>query len=112
MRVGYVVVAASAACIANSAIVSAAPEDVNNSPKRNLRTQSVLEWPKELEEFVHHHHHIREVFTRWCLEDHEPNDGLKETRGERNPTMEAAYIKVMKAKGLHSRKLAIAECNV
>ncbi|KAG7393283.1 hypothetical protein PHYPSEUDO_011288 [Phytophthora pseudosyringae] len=117
MRVCYILLAATAAFLANSVVISANPVQTgkvkgDNSRKRHLRSQNILSWPEELEEFVEHHHHIREIFTRWCLEDHEPTDRLEDTREKRDPTMSAAYKKYMAAKGLHDRKLTVVECNV
>ncbi|POM73671.1 Secreted RxLR effector peptide protein [Phytophthora palmivora] len=135
MRVCYFLLATTAAFLANNAIVSAKPDDTKlsnaaNSPKRYLRSQILFtEWPEKLEEFVEHHHHVREVFTRWCLEDHEDSKNKLEdtreereedtreereedTREKRDPTLEAIYNKYMSKKGEHGRKLAIIECNV
>ncbi|ETN21244.1 hypothetical protein PPTG_01492 [Phytophthora nicotianae INRA-310] len=107
MRVLYVFLAATAALLVNSAVESATPAETKTSKlvsggnegnlqKRNLRRQiGFLEWPEELEEFVHHHHHIREVFTRWCLEDHEPKEAMEDLREERDPAAEMAYKKYM-----------------
>ncbi|ETP43359.1 hypothetical protein F442_09892 [Phytophthora nicotianae P10297] len=76
---------------------------------RRLRSQSLLEWPEELEKFVKHHHYIREVFARWWLEDHEPKEAKEDIREERNPV--AVYKKYMTSRRSHSRKWTVAEYN-
>ncbi|EEY60940.1 secreted RxLR effector peptide protein, putative [Phytophthora infestans T30-4] len=120
MRVCHVFAVATAAFLASDAVISANPSKDRDSElvtggttgKRNLRAQlGFLEWPEELEEFVHLHHHIREMFTRWCLEDNEPKEAMENTREGRNPAAHAAYKRFMAMRS-QSRKLAAVECNI
>ncbi|KAG2780948.1 hypothetical protein PC129_g3692 [Phytophthora cactorum] len=120
MRVCYVFLAATVAILADGAVVLANPVETEdsklvsggNSQRRHLRGQmGFLEWPEELEEFIHHHHHVREMLTRWCLEDNEPKEEMEDTREKRNPALEAIYDEVMKNRS-HGRKLTVVECNI
>lgn len=127
MRVCYVLLAATAAFLANSAVVSANPgqsEDSklisgDNAHKRLLRGEAIKKLlehlPESLEEYVEHHHHIREILTRWCLEDHEPEEAMKEKKAgpsKRSLKTQALYKEFMAAKGLTGRKLTVVECNL
>ncbi|EGZ17299.1 hypothetical protein PHYSODRAFT_331291 [Phytophthora sojae] len=72
--------------------------------------------PEELEELVETHHHIREIFTRWCLEKKEPKEAEEEAKSEK----EAKYAKLYKlymnnaAGDKDRRKLEVKglECNL
>ncbi|KAE8981242.1 hypothetical protein PR003_g29600 [Phytophthora rubi] len=103
--------------VALLAAVSANPvqAEISNTidgETRNLRSQNLLEWPESLEEYVENHHHIREIFARWCLEDKEPEDIMKaaETEGDKKAAL--LYKKYVAMHSEHGRKLSVPECNV
>ncbi|GMF14371.1 unnamed protein product [Phytophthora lilii] len=112
---------ASCTAVSTNAAHAEAPkdDDVVDFKTRRLRSQHLidLEFPTELEEWVHHHHHIREMFTVWCLEGKEPEDALKEAKGDKRAQKVALIYK--KYRELHSgtgtgagRRLFIAECSL
>lgn len=68
---------------------------------------------EELAEVVETHHHIREVFTKWCLEHETPESIGKD--GSKNEKTVELYRKYLDAHAKHDeegKKLTHIECNV
>ncbi|GMF33147.1 unnamed protein product [Phytophthora fragariaefolia] len=117
MRVCHFVIVASTALLAAVSANAAEAEAVTqldvDGERRNLRTESLLEWPERLEEYVENHHHIREIFTRWCLEEKEPKEAMEEAEnGNGDKKTAALYHKYREFHSEHGRKLYIPECNL
>ncbi|POM73670.1 Secreted RxLR effector peptide protein [Phytophthora palmivora] len=91
--------------------------DVDTDSNHEER-EGLFSLPEELEELVETHHHIREVFTKWCLEKESPEEEAEESHAKPG-TKEAEKAELYKKfaayeaeKGETGRKHKMLECNV
>ncbi|KAL3668739.1 hypothetical protein V7S43_006034 [Phytophthora oleae] len=132
MRVLCVLLAIAATAIPAN---NAAPVDTNVKPRtitaggRNLLRSSdegtgsiheerdglfsLEEEIEELAELVETHHHIREVFTKWCLE-HETPESIEKDGSKDKKTVEQykKYLDDHAKKDKTGKKLTDVKCNV
>ncbi|EGZ17298.1 hypothetical protein PHYSODRAFT_331290 [Phytophthora sojae] len=114
MRVCHFTLVATAIILA-AASANSAQDEISTAfdgEKRNLRSQNLLEWPERLEEYVEHHNHIREIFTRWCLEDKKPEEVMKAAETENEKKAAALFKRYKLLRSQHGRRLFVLECNV
>ncbi|KAK1945744.1 hypothetical protein P3T76_002792 [Phytophthora citrophthora] len=68
---------------------------------------------EELAELVETHHHIREVFTKWCLEHETPESIEKDgSKDEKTVELYKKYMNAHAKKDKEGKKLYNIECNV
>lgn len=86
-------------------------EDSSNEERDGL-----LEIPKHLEEMIEKPHHIREIFTEWCLEGKIPEKAAKEanpgTEDAKTAELYKIFISYHSGNGVTGRKPNVIECNV
>ncbi|KAE9029796.1 hypothetical protein PF005_g1487 [Phytophthora fragariae] len=141
MRDLYVILATAVILLTTGDVVSASTsadwikpkklssDDVNGSGQRFLRSYGMADadagsihedrdglfsLPEELEELVESHHHVREIFTRWCLEDKDPKEAEKEAKSGKEAQVAKLYKLYMTnaAADDDRRKLTGLECNL
>ncbi|GMF33145.1 unnamed protein product [Phytophthora fragariaefolia] len=73
----------------------------------------LFELPEELEELVETHHHVREIFTRWCLADKDPEEIEKNAKSRKEAELAKLYkLYATKPSDNDRRKLTGLECNL
>ncbi|KAG6594229.1 putative secreted RxLR effector peptide protein [Phytophthora cinnamomi] len=134
MPAPYIILATVAALLTTSNVVAAETEDKiikrgeTNGPAHLRRIDKVdskadsihedrdglFSLPEELEELVETHHHVREVFTRWCLEDKDPKEAEEQAKSKKEAQMAKLYKLYVTHPDNDRRKLEVKglECDL